>query len=74
VPQKCPTEDDNIVPNPIFAKNLYFMEAQQSTAKYWVYFFFWLALMIALLIFYRQWFWLALPGTCTYFAKGMNIM
>lgn len=50
------------------------MEAKQSTAKYWVLCFFWLAIMIALLIFYRQFFWLALPGAATYFAKAMNIM
>jgi len=51
-----------------------FMEAKQSTAKYWFLCFLWLAIMIALLVFYRQWFWLALPGTCTYFVKAMNIM
>jgi hypothetical protein len=50
------------------------METTKSTAKYWFLFFIWLVIMIALLIFYRQFFWLALPGVCTYFAKGMNIM
>jgi hypothetical protein len=46
----------------------------KSTAKYWVYFFIWLAILIVLLIVYRQFFWLALPGVCTYFALAMNIM
>ncbi|MFN3667445.1 MAG: hypothetical protein ACK4S0_14875 [Sediminibacterium sp.] len=50
------------------------MEAKKSTAKYWALCFFWLALMIVLLIVYREFFWLALPGTVTYFAKGMDIM
>jgi hypothetical protein len=50
------------------------METTKSTAKYWVLFFLWLVIMIALLVFYRQFFWLALPGVCTYFAKAMNIM
>ncbi|MEX6691120.1 hypothetical protein QTN47_26665 [Danxiaibacter flavus] len=46
----------------------------KSTAKYWVYFFIWLAILIVLLFVYRQFFWLALPGVCTYFALAMNIM
>ncbi|SKA11979.1 hypothetical protein [Sediminibacterium ginsengisoli] len=47
---------------------------KQSTAKYWALFFFWFALMIVLIVVYREFFWLALPGTVTYFAKGMDIM
>ncbi|CAN5246881.1 hypothetical protein BH11BAC6_BH11BAC6_16740 [soil metagenome] len=50
------------------------MEATKSTAKYWIYFFLWLAIMVVLLIFLRQFFWLALPGVCTYFALAMDIM
>jgi hypothetical protein len=50
------------------------MEAKQSTAKYWLLFFFWFALMVTLLVVYREFFWLALPGTVTYFAKAMDIM
>lgn len=49
------------------------MEAKQSTGKYWAYFFIWLAIMIALLIGYRQFFWLALPGVCTHFSKAMRL-
>jgi hypothetical protein len=58
----------------IFAKIQNKMEAKQSTAKYWVLCFLWLAAMITLLVVYREFFWLALPGTVTYFAKGMDIM
>jgi hypothetical protein len=50
------------------------MEAKQSSAKYWALCFFWLALMIVLLIVYRQFFWLALPGTVTYFAKALDLL
>ena len=50
------------------------MEAKQSTGKYWALFFFWLALLIVLLIVYRQFFGLALPGTVTYFAKAMDLL
>jgi hypothetical protein len=32
---------------------------KQSTAKYWVLCFIWLAILITLLIVYRQFFWLA---------------
>jgi len=49
------------------------MEAQKNTKKYWIYCFAWLAIMIALIIFKREFFWLALPGTGTYFAKAMDI-
>ncbi|NCT94438.1 MAG: hypothetical protein GXC72_08440 [Chitinophagaceae bacterium] len=47
---------------------------KQSTAKYWAYCFLWLGAMIALMFVYREFFWLALPGTVTYFAKAMDIM
>jgi len=60
-------------PTLIFAK-IYFMEAKQSTAKYWALCFMWLAIMVTLIIFYRQFFWLALPGTATYFAKAMDLI
>jgi len=49
------------------------MEAQQNTTKYWIYCFAWLAILITLIVVYRQFFWLALPGTVTYFAKAMDI-
>lgn len=49
------------------------MEAQKSTKKYWIYFSVWLIILFALIIFKREFFWLALPGTLTYFAKGMDL-
>jgi len=49
------------------------MEANQSTTKYWVLTFIWLAILITLVVFYRQFFWLALPGTTTYFAKALRL-
>ncbi len=52
------------------------MEAKASTGKYWIYFFIWLVIIVAMLVYspVRQFFWLALPGLCTSFAKGMDIM
>ncbi|MFY7653183.1 MAG: hypothetical protein ACOVQE_10780 [Chitinophagaceae bacterium] len=51
------------------------MEAQ-STTKYWIWCFIWLAIMIVMLYLpnLRPFFWLALPGVCTYFAKGMDLI
>lgn len=49
------------------------MEATKNTKKYWILCFLWLAIMVTLLIVYREFFWLALPGTVTYFAKAMDI-
>jgi hypothetical protein len=53
--------------------NIETMEAQNNTKKYWVYCFAWLAIMVTLMVVYREFFWLALPGTVTYFAKAMDI-
>jgi hypothetical protein len=49
------------------------MEAKKNTKKYWVLFFTWFVILIALFIVYREFFWLALPGTITYFAKAMDL-
>ncbi len=49
------------------------MEAQVNTKKYWALCFIWVALMITLLFVYREFFWLALPGAVTYFAKAMKL-
>ena len=49
------------------------MEAQKNTKKYWLYFSVWFIIMIALIVVKREFFWLALPGTVTYFAKAMDI-
>lgn len=50
------------------------MQAKQSTTKYWVLCFIWLAILITLIVFYRQFFWMALPGTATYFAKALDLI
>lgn len=50
------------------------MEARKSSAKYWVYFFLWLAIMITLMVVFRQFFWLALPGVVTYFSLALDII
>ena len=60
--------------NAIFAKINCMTEAKKSTAKYWVSFVIWTAIMIGLIVFMRQYFWLALPGVLTSFAQGMDIM
>ncbi|HVZ24595.1 MAG TPA: hypothetical protein VG842_00985 [Sediminibacterium sp.] len=49
-------------------------EVKQSRGKYWALFVLWLAILVTLLIVYRQFFWLALPGTATYFAKAMDLI
>jgi hypothetical protein len=52
------------------------MEAQKTSGKYWIYFSVWFAILVFMLYMpsFRQFFWLALPGSATYFAKAMNIM
>jgi hypothetical protein len=50
------------------------MDATKSRAKYWIYFFIWLTILIVLLVVYRQFFWLALPGTVTHFSKAMDLL
>ena len=49
-------------------------QTKVSTRGHWLQFVFWLIVIILLLVYLRQYFWLALPGLCTSFAKGMNIM
>ena len=50
------------------------METKQPTGKYWFYCFIWTVIMIVMIVYVRQFFWLALPGAYTYFAKAMNII
>lgn len=52
------------------------MEAKRSATKYWTLFVIWLTIMIVMLALpsLRPYFWLALPGTVTYFAYGMDII
>lgn len=51
------------------------MEAK-SRGKYWFWFFVWAVIITVMLVMpdVRQYFWLALPGVCTYFALAMDIM
>ncbi len=49
------------------------METNASTTKSWIYFIIWFAIMIGLFVYYRQFFWLALPGVITYSAKGLRL-
>ncbi|MBW7951651.1 MAG: hypothetical protein LC134_09490 [Chitinophagales bacterium] len=52
------------------------MEKAKSKGKYYMLFIFWLAVIIFLLATpaFRQWFWLALPGTCTYLAYSLDLI
>ncbi len=50
-----------------------YMEAKKSTAKYWSLCFLWLVILVLLIVFYRQFFWIAIPGFATYFAKGLEL-
>ncbi len=49
-------------------------EKDKSTSKYWLYFFISVAVIIAMLIWVRPYFWLALPFVVTFFAKALNLM
>lgn len=62
--------------NFIFAENLYKMETKHASGKYWIYFFIWLAIMVFMLADsdFRQFFWLALPGVVTHFAKALDLL
>jgi len=50
------------------------MEGKKSTALSWLKFVFWFVVMIVLIVYVRQFFWLALPGLFTAFAKGMDLI
>ncbi len=53
------------------------IESRTSSSKYWLWCFIWLAILILMLADVggsRKFFWLALPGTLTYFTKAMNLM
>lgn len=50
------------------------MEETASKTKDWVWFCIWFVIILALLIWARQWFWLALPGTLTYFVKATGLI
>ena len=54
------------------------MEIQQkkSRVKNWIYFTVWFAALVFMLMTpsVRQYFWLALPGTATQFALGLDLI
>ncbi len=64
---------EKIVNTITFVKN-YAMTEQKSTGKYWLLFFVWLGILVTLMVVYREFFWLALPGTVTYFVKGLDLI
>jgi hypothetical protein len=59
----------------IFAKKQH-MENKKATGKYWLWFTVWFAILVVMLVLpqYRPFFWLALPGTVTYFALGFDLI
>lgn len=50
------------------------MDKQKSTSKYWFYFAVSMLVIIAMLIWVRPFFWLALPFVVTFFAKALNLI
>ena len=46
----------------------------KSTALDWIIFLVSLVVMIAMLIYVDEWFWLALPFVLTYFVKAIRMM
>lgn len=50
------------------------MQQEKSTSKYWLYFFISLVVIIAMLIWVRAYFWVALPFVVTFFVKALNII
>lgn len=63
--------------NITFAKNKNMgaaIETRKSTGKHWFWFVVWLGALVTLMFVYREFFWLALPGTVTSFARGMDLI
>ncbi|MEO8412061.1 MAG: hypothetical protein ABI472_00310 [Ginsengibacter sp.] len=50
------------------------MNETQSVAKYWVSFFISAIGIILMLVFIREYFWMALPFVVTTFSKALRIM
>ncbi|MCB9081550.1 MAG: hypothetical protein H6555_07560 [Lewinellaceae bacterium] len=48
--------------------------AKNSTATDWIIFLISLVVMIGLLAYASEWFWLALPFVLTYFVKALRMM
>ncbi len=49
---------------------------KKSRTKNWIYFSIWLVIITVMLVKpeLRPFFWLALPGVCTHFAYGMDLI
>ncbi|TAE10628.1 MAG: hypothetical protein EAY72_11410 [Bacteroidetes bacterium] len=47
---------------------------KRSLTKHWIYFFVWLAAMVTMMIVYREFFWLCLPGVVTHMAYSMDLV
>ena len=50
------------------------MAATVETGKYWILFLVSFLVLIAMLIWMNEWFWLALPFTLTFFVKALNVI
>jgi len=50
------------------------MAATAETGKYWMLFLISTLIMIAMLIWMNEWFWLALPFSLTYLVKALNVV
>jgi len=58
-------------------ETMHTVHTKPASSKYWLSFVIWLIILIIMLADVggsRKFFWLALPGTFTYFAKGMDIL
>ncbi|MEM6318112.1 MAG: hypothetical protein AAF960_10605 [Bacteroidota bacterium] len=50
------------------------MATAAETTKYWGLFFVSTVIMIAMLIWLNEWFWLALPFSLTYLVKALGVV
>jgi hypothetical protein len=50
------------------------VKAESSTGLQWLLFIISLGVMIALIMFKREIFWIALPSVCTHFSKAMRLI
>jgi hypothetical protein len=50
------------------------MNDRQSVTKYWIYFFISSVAIILMLVFVREYFWIALPFVVTSFGKALRLV
>jgi len=48
--------------------------SEVPTGRYWILFLISTVIMIAMLIWMNEWFWLALPFSLTFFVKALNVI